>query len=310
MKTVGINKQIQTLGTERYGDQVTPLDLMSAMEIVTIINDKDKVIAHKIEKVLPEIARASEEIAARFTNGGRIIYVGAGSSGRIGVLDAVELGPTYDVDASRAFGLLAGKEKAMFVAIEGSEDDRDMGRQDIVEAKVNELDVVIGIAASGRTPYTDSALQEAKARNAYTIAVTSNKDSLMSITADLAIEVDMDPEIVAGSTRMGSGTAQKMILNMLSTTSMILSGRVYNQYMVYVRATNEKLIQRSILLIQQITGVDQERAIELFEKSNHVVATAIVMELGQVDAKTAKHLLEVNKGKVRGALSDIEASLR
>lgn len=297
-----IKKHIQGLNTEKYDDEILSLDLMSAQEIVEKINEKDKLIAFKIEKLIPEIAKAAQAISESYNEEGRIIYTGAGSSGRLGVMDSVELGPTYNVSSDRAFGLLAGGNSAMFVAVEGAEDDYDQGRKEIVECEVSNKDVVIGIAASGRTPYTLGTLVEAKERGAFTIAITSNPGSEMGKVSDIAIEVESEPEIVAGSTRMGSGTAHKMITNMLSTTAMILSGKVYDQYMVHLRPTNEKLVQRSILLIQQITGVDEKRASELFEMADHVVATALVIELGGIDGPLAKNALNQTGGNVRKAL--------
>lgn len=293
---------IADLSTESVNEESKSIDVFSAQEIVKIINEQDKVVANAIQPSIDKIACASIEISKRFNMGGRIIYIGAGSSGRIGVLDAVELQPTYNVPSERAFGIIAGGIGAMFQAVEGIEDNYEEGENDILQANVSKLDVVIGIAASGRTPYTLGALNKANDLGAYTIGITNNLNSEMSKIVECSIEVPVGSEVVSGSTRMKAGTSQKMVVNMLSTTAMILSGKVYDNYMVHVQATNEKLVLRAINMIHAITGLSIEDSTVLFNSANYSVANSIVMELGDVTLEVAEQALIKENGNVRKAI--------
>ena len=247
---------IDGLTTETVNEATKNIDELDSLGIVTLINNEDKKVALAVEKELPNIARAVDEIAARLKRGGRIIYCGAGSSGRMGTLDAVELTPTYSVSPDRAFGLLAGGETAMYKAVEGAEDSKELALEDLKGVQITKDDCIIGIAASGRTPYTISALEYANEVGALSISITCNGESEMAKIADISIAPVVGAEAVSGSTRMKAGTAQKMVVNMLSTATMIRLGKVYHNYMVQVQPTNEKLVVRATKMIAQITGVE------------------------------------------------------
>lgn len=296
---------IISLKTELNDEKFKDIDTLSAIEIVKIINNEDKVVAYAVEKVLPHIAEAATEIAKRFEVGGRIIYTGAGSSGRIGVFDAVELKPTYNVPNDRVFGIIAGGSDAMFIAQEGAEDSIELAKSDMDKVQLTEKDVVIGIAASGRTPYTIAALEYAKEKNAYTVAITNNSGGRLAKVADCPIVIEVGPEVIAGSTRMKAGTSQKMVTNMLSTTVMILTGKVYENYMVHVQSTNEKLVARSINIIHEITGISHKKAEILFNQAKNSVAHAIVMNYTNVDYDKADTALIKSQGRVRQAIKEL-----
>ena len=296
---------ISGLTTETVNEATRNIDEQDALGIVTMINREDKKVADAIEKELPQIARAVDAIAERFERGGRIIYCGAGSSGRMGTLDAVELTPTYSVLPERAFGLLAGGEKAMYVAVEGAEDSKELAVEDLKKVNLKPEDCVIGIAASGRTPYTISALEYGKEAGALTISITCNASSEMAGIADISIAPVVGPEAINGSTRMKAGTAQKMVVNMLSTGTMIRLGKVYQNYMVHVQPTNEKLVMRATRMISEITGADQEKALEVLEKADKHVAAAIVMLEADCTRGQAEDALEKTGGRVRPAIAQI-----
>ena len=294
--------EIKNLATEQENAKSSNIDSLETMEIVKIINEEDKVVANAIEAVLADIAKAVDLITERFNNGGRIIYCGAGSSGRLGILDAVELTPTYSIPNTRVFGLIAGGNRALVDAVEGAEDSKQFAIDDLSKHDINELDTIIGIAASGRTPYTVAALEYGKQHGALTISVTNNKGP-MSEVADVSICASVGPEVVSGSTRMKAGTSQKMIVNMLSTAVMIKSGLVYKNYMVNLKATNEKLVERSVGIISKVTNVSSEEARHYFEISDKRVAVAIVMIETKVDKEKAIELLEDNGNSVRRAIN-------
>lgn len=296
---------INTLTTETSNENSKNIDLLSSLDVVKVINNEDKKVALAVEQELPKIAEAVDAIAPRYKAGGRIIYCGAGTSGRMGTLDAVELTPTYSVDPSRAFGLLAGGAEAMYKAVEGAEDSKELAIEDLKRVDLTESDVVIGIAASGRTPYTISALEYANEVGALSVSVTCNGDSEMAKVAQISIAPVVGAEVISGSTRMKAGTAQKMVLNMISTAVMVKIGKVYRNYMVHVQPTNIKLVARAKNMIQVITGVDEERAAELFDLSKGKVATAIVMESKNVDCETAEDALAKAEGKVRQAIESL-----
>lgn len=294
--------KIDGLTTETVNEATKHIDEQDALGIVTLINKEDKKVAAAIETELPQIAKAVDAIAERFAKGGRIIYCGAGSSGRMGTLDAVELTPTYSVPPERAFGLLAGGQKAMYVAVEGAEDSKELAVEDLKAVDVKPEDCVIGIAASGRTPYTISALEYAAGQGCLTISITCNGSSEMAKAAAISIAPVVGPEAISGSTRMKAGTAQKMVVNMLSTGVMIQLGKVYQNYMVHVQPTNEKLMVRATRMISDITGANQEEALLALEKADKSVAAAIVMIESGCEKAEALDALSKAGGRVRKAI--------
>lgn len=293
---------INKLTTETPNENTKNIDDLSTLEVVKLINSEDAKIALAVEKELPEIAKAIDEIAKRFKKGGRIIYAGAGSSGRMGTLDAVELTPTYNVPSTRAFGLMAGGKEAMYKAVEGAEDSKDLAITDLKEVKANELDTIIAIAASGRTPYAIGALEYANEIGALSVSITSNKESELSNISQISIAPIVGPEVITGSTRMKAGTAAKMVVNMISTGVMIKLGKVYGNYMVNVLPTNEKLITRAINMVSKITGVNKDDAKKLFEESGKSVAVSIVMYKANVTRAEAFQALEKSDNHVRTAI--------
>lgn len=297
--------KLNHLTTETRNKNTENIDQLDALGIATLINQEDQKVALAIQEELPNIAKAIDAITEKYLAGGRIIYMGAGTSGRLGTIDAVELTPTYGVPSDRVFGLMAGGQGAMYKAVEGAEDSRELGVKDLEEVNFSEKDVLIAIAASGRTPYAIAGIEYANNKGALTVSVTCNKDSEMNKIAQVGIAPVVGPEVVTGSTRMKAGTAQKMVLNMLSTGVMIQSGKVYGNLMVNVQPTNEKLVARSIGIIEEITGVSREEATKLFEDSGRSVAVAVVMQKGEVAADKAKELLEKANGKIREALKSI-----
>lgn len=294
--------KIDGLTTETVNEATKHIDAQDALGIVTLINEEDKKVAAAIEPELGQIAKAVDAVAERFNKGGRIIYCGAGSSGRMGTLDAVELTPTYSVPPERAFGLLAGGEKAMYVAVEGAEDSEELAVEDLKDVKLTPEDSVIGIAASGRTPYTISALGYAKEQGCLTISITCNSSSEMAKVADISIAPVVGPEAISGSTRMKAGTAQKMVVNMLSTGVMVRLGKVYQNYMVHVQPTNEKLVVRATRMISQITGISEDKALLALEKADKKVAAAIVMIESGCEKEAALDALSKAGGQVRRAI--------
>lgn len=299
-----INKMINIHGltTEKNNENTKNIDQLSAEEIVELINQEDVKVAKAVGAEKVAIAKAIDAVAERFEQSGRIVYIGAGSSGRMGTLDAVELTPTYSVPPTRAFGILAGGKQAMYSAIEGAEDSAELAIEDLQAVDLSVNDIVIGIAASGRTPYTISAIAYGNKIGALTIAITSNKDSEMAKIAQISIAPIVGPEVIMGSTRMKAGTAQKMVANMISTGAMIKVGKVYKNYMVHVQPTNEKLVIRSIGIISNITGANKEEAERLLKESDNNVAVAIVMYEGKTTKEIAKQALKKVKDKVGDAI--------
>ncbi len=296
--------RLKALSTEGRNQNTLNIDTASAEEIVRMINNEDKTVAFAVEKALPQIASAVEAIHAALSKGGRLIYCGAGTSGRLGVLDASECRPTYGVDDNTVIGLIAGGKDAMFYAKEGAEDSQTLCVDDLKAIHFSEKDVLVGVAASGRTPYCIGGLEYANSIGAVTVSVCCSKDSTMSKIAQIPIEAVTGSESVTGSTRMKAGTAQKMILNMLSTASMILQGKVYSNLMVDVQPTNEKLIIRARNIFMQATGANEARAEELLEQTHYHVKLAIVMELCGLEMQTAQALLEKNHGHIGHAILD------
>ncbi|MDE3929221.1 N-acetylmuramic acid 6-phosphate etherase [Enterococcus faecalis] len=270
---------LENLTTERRNENTMGLDEMSVKEALQKMNQEDQKVAIAVGQELAAIEPVVEAIIKSFNQGGRLIYMGAGTSGRLGVLDAAECVPTFGVEPEMVQGLIAGGQKAMTVAVEGAEDSKELGRQDLVDLKLSANDIVVGIAASGRTPYVIGGLEYATTVGAATATVACNKNAEISKYAQMPIEVDAGPEFLTGSTRLKSGTAQKLILNMLSTISMIGIGKVYNNLMVDVKPTNEKLVERSKRIIMETTGCSYEVAELKFVEAEENVKLAIVMIL-------------------------------
>lgn len=290
--------EMTKLSTEQRNENSFYIDQMSASEMVKVINGEDKKVALAVENALSNIVEAIEQAATRFNNGGRLIYIGAGTSGRLGVLDAIELTPTYGVPPERAFGILAGGTEAMYTAIEGAEDSEELAVSDLEKVKLDKADTLIAIAASGRTPYALSALTYGNKVGALTISITCTAHNVMSQEAQVAIEAVVGPEVVTGSTRMKAGTAQKMILNMLSTGVMIKSGKVHQNLMVNVQATNHKLMERSISILTQALEIDKSTATALFEDAGKKVNVAIVMYEQKLDRESAETYLRENNDHI------------
>lgn len=294
---------LEGLTTEARNETTKKIDQVSTLEMVTLINQEDQKVAQAIEKVLPQIATAIDAAAERFKKGGRLIYCGAGTSGRLGALDAIELTPTYSVSPERAFGILAGGEKAMYQAIEGAEDSKELAIEDLTQHQLTARDVVIAIAASGRTPYAVSAIEYGKKVGALTISVTCNNQSPMNQLAEIGIAPIVGPEVITGSTRMKAGSAQKMVLNMFSTGIMVKVGNIYQNLMVNVQPTNEKLIQRATNIIKEAAEIEESQAKEYLEAAQLEVAPAIVMEKAHVDFQKAKQLLAEHDGRISEVLA-------
>ena len=294
---------LEGLTTEARNEATKKIDQVSTLEMVTLINQEDQKVAQAIEKVLPQIAAAIDAAEERFKKGGRLIYCGAGTSGRLGALDAIELTPTYSVSPERAFGILAGGEKAMYQAIEGAEDSKELAIEDLTQHQLTARDVVIAIAASGRTPYAVSAIEYGKKVGALTISVTCNNQSPMNQLAEIGIAPIVGPEVITGSTRMKAGSAQKMVLNMFSTGIMVKVGNIYQNLMVNVQPTNEKLIQRATNIIKEAAEIEESQAKEYLEAAQLEVAPAIVMAKAHVDFQKAKQLLAEHDGRISEVLA-------
>lgn len=293
---------LDKLTTEQRNKNTTHIDTMSTLEMVKIINSEDEKIAQAVGTQDEKIAQAIDIGAKRYHDGGRLIYIGAGTSGRLGVLDAVELVPTYGIKPERAIGLIAGGKSAMYLAVEGAEDDPNLAENDLKKINLSEKDIVLGIAASGRTPYVIGGLDYAKKVGAATVAVACVKNSLIGQHAEVAIEAVTGPEVVTGSTRMKAGTAQKMILNMISTGIMIRQGKVYENVMIDVLPTNEKLVERAKRIISTVTGISKEQASRVLKEADKDVGLAIVMAKTKMNKEQAETLLAENHGNVSDVL--------
>lgn len=290
--------------TEQRNPRSMNIDCLSAIDIVQLINQEDQLVAKAVEKCVPHIAAAVEKIEHAFLNGGRLVYIGAGTSGRLGVLDASECPPTYGVSPEMVVGIIAGGERALRHPIEGAEDNRAQGKADLQAVDFGEKDVLVGIAASGRTPYVIGALEYAKSLGATTVSIASNANSAMAQIADIAIETIVGPEVLTGSSRMKSGTAQKLVLNMLTTASMIRIGKCYQNLMVDVQASNEKLKARAIKIVMEATECSKAVAESTLQKADHHAKLAIMMILANLDKPEAEKLLAANQGKLRLAVAN------
>lgn len=288
--------------TETRNPHTMDLDRMSVLEIVTAMNREDRKVPEAIAAQLPRIAAVAQAAETAFRKGGRLFYLGAGTSGRLGVLDASECPPTFGVDPGMVVGLIAGGDRALRFPVEGAEDDRALGRQDLVDHRLCPEDVVVGIAASGRTPYVLGALDYARSIGCTTAAIACNRDSAVGRAADIAIEVEVGPEVLTGSTRLKAGTAQKMILNMISTAAMVRLGKAYQNLMVDVVQSNEKLKTRAENIVMEATGVPRIEARSAIDGAGGEVKLAITMLLTGREAAQARQLLDEAGGRVRDAL--------
>ena len=293
---------LSTLITEQRNPNSMHVDSLSALEIVQLMNEEDKQVPLAIEKCLPQIAQAVECIVAAFQQGGRLVYIGAGTSGRLGVLDASECPPTFGVSPEMVKGIIAGGERALRHPIEGAEDSKAQAVVDLQTIHFSSKDVLVGIAASGRTPYVIGALEYAKSLGSVTVSIASNPNSAMANIVDIAIDTVVGPEVLTGSSRLKSGTAQKLVLNMLTTASMILMGKCYQNLMVDVQASNEKLKARAIRIVMQATDCDKALAEETLKQADQNAKLAIMMILSGLDRVQAEALLEKHHGKLQLAL--------
>jgi N-acetylmuramic acid 6-phosphate etherase len=302
-KSKRMTVELRRLGTEKTNSASVDLDRKSALEIARIINAEDAKVATAVKVAVPQIAQAIELIAAALSQGGRLIYVGTGTSGRIAALDAVECPPTFDVDARMVQFIIAGGPKALEAAVEADEDSRKLGRKEIAKKKPTKKDVVVGIAASGRTPFTIAAVKYARAHGAKTVAVVCNPKSPLGQAAHVAIVADVGAEVVAGSTRMKAGTAQKMILNMLSTGAMTRLGYVYGNLMVNLHTKNEKLLERAVGILEEAIGLNHAAARKLLAAAGGRVPLALVMAKAGVSRARAAAALKESQGQVRRAIA-------
>ena len=293
---------LSTLITEQRNLNSMHVDSLSALEIVQLMNKEDKQVPLAIEKCLPQIAQAVECIVAAFQQGGRLVYIGAGTSGRLGVLDASECPPTFGVSPEMVKGIIAGGERALRHPIEGAEDSKAQAVVELQTIHFSSKDVLVGIAASGRTPYVIGALEYAKSLGSVTVSIASNPNSAMANIVDIAIDTVVGPEVLTGSSRLKSGTAQKLVLNMLTTASMILMGKCYQNLMVDVQASNEKLKARAIRIVMQATDCDKALAEETLKQADQNAKLAIMMILSGLDRAQAEALLEKHQGKLQLAL--------
>lgn len=293
---------LKKMTTETRNEKTTNLDRMTALEIVTVMNEEDARVPRAINEVLPQIAQTAELAVRAFKAGGRLIYMGAGTSGRLGVLDAAECPPTFGTPPEMVVGLIAGGEKALTHAVEGAEDSLTMGVEDLKALKLTRDDVVVGIAASGRTPYVIAALEYAHGLGCHTAAIACNRGSAVGEAAEIAIEPVVGSEVLTGSTRLKAGTAQKLILNMISTAAMVGVGKVYENMMVDVMQTNVKLHTRAQNIVMEATGIERDEAKKMLEQAQGSVKLAIVMTLFHCGADEAAEKLMVSEGHIRGAL--------
>ena len=293
---------LSTLITEQRNPNSMHVDSLSALDIVQLMNEEDKQVPLAIEKCLPQIAQAVECIVAAFQQGGRLVYIGAGTSGRLGVLDASECPPTFGVSPEMVKGIIAGGERALRHPIEGAEDSKAQAVVDLQTIQFSSKDVLVGIAASGRTPYVIGALEYAKSLGSVTVSIASNPNSAMANIVDIAIDTVVGPEVLTGSSRLKSGTAQKLVLNMLTTASMILMGKCYQNLMVDVQASNEKLKARAIRIVMQATDCDKALAEETLKQADQNAKLAIMMILSGLERAQAEALLEKHHGKLQLAL--------
>lgn len=298
--------KLDKLTTESRNLNTSNIDKVSTLEMVKIINDEDKKVAEAVEKEIPKIAQAIDYIVERIKKGGRLIYIGAGTSGRLGILDASECPPTYGVSEELVQGIIAGGHEAIFRAKEGAEDSKELAIEDLKLKKLSPNDIVVGIAASGRTPYVVGGLEYGNEIGALTISITCNSDSEVSKTSQISIVPIVGAEVITGSTRLKSGTAQKLVLNMLSTGSMIKLGKVYGNLMVDVKATNKKLIERAKKIVCEATWIEKNLAEDILSKTDYDVKLSIFMILSGLSLNDAREKLLENDGYIAKALESIK----
>ncbi len=297
-----LRAQLATLTTEAFRPELAEIDRLSTLEIAELMNGEDRTVPAAVARALPAIAAAVDATAERMARGGRLLYLGAGTAGRLGVLDASECPPTFNTDPSRVVGLIAGGPSAMVKAVEGAEDSKELAAADLDALGVGPDDTVVGVSASGRTPYAIGAVEHARAAGALTIGLSCNADSALAAAAEHGIEVVTGPELLTGSTRLKAGTAQKLVLNMISTITMIRLGKTYGNLMVDVRASNEKLQARSRRIVALATGAPDEQIEGALAAARGEVKNAILILLADVDAATAARRLEESHGHLRAAL--------
>ncbi|MGD6815990.1 N-acetylmuramic acid 6-phosphate etherase [Metabacillus sp. 113a] len=298
-----MEKQLRKLTTEQRNKKSMNMDQADTLDILSMMNAEDQQVALAVEKVLPLASKAADCAAASLLRGGRLIYMGAGTSGRLGILDAVECPPTFGTAPDQVVAVMAGGEGAFLKAAEGAEDSAAQGKKDLMAIGLSSKDTVIGIAASGRTPYVAGGLEYAGEIGAATVALSSNEGAYISTFAQHRIEVITGPEVLTGSTRLKAATAHKMILNMISTAAMVKAGKVYENLMIDVHVSNHKLKERAISIIETITGVTNEKAEEILEQSGLQVKKAIVMIQTGTDAAAAQKLLDEHNGNARSAIA-------
>ncbi|MCI3241334.1 MULTISPECIES: N-acetylmuramic acid 6-phosphate etherase [Streptomyces] len=298
-----LRAELETLTTEAFRADLAEIDRLPTLEIARLMNGEDTTVPTAVAERLPEIAAAIDAVAERMARGGRLIYAGAGTAGRLGVLDASECPPTFNTDPDQVVGLIAGGPDAMVTSVEGAEDSAQLARDDLDGLRLIAADTVVGISASGRTPYAIAAVQHARARGALTVGLACNADSALAAAAEHGIEVVVGPELLTGSTRLKAGTAQKLVLNMLSTITMIRLGKTYGNLMVDVRASNEKLRARSRRIVALATGASDDEIERALAATDGEVKNAILAILADVDGPTAARLLEDSDGHLRAALA-------
>jgi N-acetylmuramic acid 6-phosphate etherase len=296
-------ENVSRLITEQTNRASADLDLKSSLEIVSVINSQDVKVVEAVRRALPQSARAVGLVANALKRGGRLIYVGAGTSGRIAALDAAECPPTFNVDPKTVQFIMAGGPAALGSAVEANEDSRELGQREMKKRKPGRNDVIVGIAASGRTPFTVAAVEYARSKGAHTISVTCNRNTALQRAAHLAIVTEVGPEVISGSTRMKAGTAQKMVLNMLSSGAMTRLGYVYGNLMVNVTLRNSKLAARGVSILEQAAGVSGEIARQTLQLAGNSVPVGLVMLQAQVDRKEAERVLKLAGGHVRRAIT-------
>lgn len=295
---------LTTMITESRNQASLTIDQLTTIDMLKVINDEDKKVAFAVEKQLPQIAQAVDKIVEAFQQQGRLIYIGAGTSGRLGILDASECPPTYGTPAEQIMGIIAGGTPAIFKAVENAEDKPEQGQADLQSIQFNYKDILVGIAASGRTPYVVGAMEYAKSQGATVISLCCNPNAPMIGLADIAITPIVGAEVITGSSRMKAGTAQKLVLNMLTTASMIKIGKVFSNLMVDVEASNAKLIERQIQIVIEATSCSRQQAINALEQCNRQCKTAIIMLLMQISAEQAMALLNENRGMIAHVLAN------
>ncbi|MEU6348626.1 N-acetylmuramic acid 6-phosphate etherase [Streptomyces sp. NPDC047072] len=298
-----LRAELDSLTTEAFRPELADIDRLPTLDIARLMNGEDTSVPAAVARELPRIAAAIDAVAERMARGGRLIYAGAGTAGRLGVLDASECPPTFNTDPTQVVGVIAGGPEAMVTSVEGAEDSAELARADLDGLALTAADSVVGVSASGRTPYAVAAVQHARARGALTIGLSCNARSPLAAAADHGIEVVVGPELLTGSTRLKAGTAQKLVLNMLSTITMIRLGKTYGNLMVDVRASNEKLRARSHRIVTLATGADDEEVERALAATDGEVKNAILTILADVDGPTAARLLEESGGHLRAALA-------